>query len=307
MTAPAILYANVTGKILGMMQAGAGDWRKPWIASGGGLPSNGVTGREYHGVNVLCLWAAAAEKGYASPLWASFPQWRNAGASVRKGERGTMIVYLGDASKNDATDAAEGDTDASKPRRVLRYFHVFNVAQVDAAEGSDWQPPKPPELPSLAQRIEAAEHLVGATGARIVNGHSRAFYQPAGDFVGMPHITAFRDTPTASATENYYGTLLHELTHWTGHPRRLDRNLSTRFGSDAYAAEELVAELGSAFLCAALGISAEPRQDHAQYLANWANVLRADDRAIFTAAARASDAAEYIRKLGAGESLPAAA
>lgn len=300
------LYSEVTDNLVAQIEAGAGDWRKPWATqAAAGMPVNACTGHEYRGVNVLSLWGAGAAKGYPTAQWASFKQWIAAGAAVRKGEKGTLIVYAGAFTPKGA-EGASGAGDASdvgqptaeqRTRHFLRCSHVFNVAQVQAIEGSGWTAPKAPELPHLASRIDAAEAFVAATRATIRHGGDRAFFAPELDYVGMPERAAFRDTPTSTATENYYSTLLHELTHWTGHASRLAREFGKRFGSDAYAAEELVAELGAAFLCAQLGIAATPRADHAQYLANWLRVLKSDKRAIFTAAARASDASDYLRNL----------
>jgi len=283
------LHQDVTNQIIRAIEAGAcGDqWVMPWTAgAAGGMPHNATTGHRYRGVNVVMLWFEAQERAYPANQWASYKQWHGAGAQVRKGERGTLIVYAGQTV---VRDPAEGGEENERTIRFLKCSHVFNAAQVDGYELPTV------ERPDLAERLAHAERFVTATGADIRYGQGRAFYSPSHDFVGMPDWDQFKDTDGATATENAYGVLLHELTHWTKHERRLDRDLGgQRFGDDGYAMEELVAELGAAYLCASLGIAAEPRADHARYIENWLGVLKADKKAIFTAAARASDAAEYL-------------
>jgi len=278
------LYQDVTNAIVGQIEAGAGQWVRPW-AGGAGIPSNAVTGAEYRGVNILSLWGSAAARGYGAGLWASFKQWQAVGAQVRKGEKGTMIVYAGAVSVRDPAEAAEA---AERKVHFLKCSHVFNAAQVDGFEAPAI------ERPALGERIAAAEAFVENTGAVIQYGNDRAFYAIARDIVAMPDLERFTGTPTSTPTEAFYGVLLHELTHWTGHAKRCDRQFGKRFGDQAYAAEELVAELGAAFLCAKLGITAEPRADHAQYLASWLQILKGDKRAIFTAASKASAAVDYL-------------
>lgn len=281
------LYQTVTDAIVKQLESGAGAFIKPWV--GADMPTNGTSGHEYRGVNVLMLWASAAAGGFKANAWASYKQWQAAGAQVRAGERGTMIVYAGTAIARETVEASEGE-EGGRTFRFLKYSHVFNSDQVDGFEL------KAAERPNLAQRLEAAEAFVANTGAVIKYSGERACYVPSRDEVHMPAWEAFTDTPTATATERAYGVLFHELTHWTGHEKRLAREFGKRFGNEAYAAEELVAELGAAFTAARLGIECEPRADHAQYLASWLTVLRNDKKAIFTAAARASDAADYLAK-----------
>lgn len=290
------LYQEVTDKLVAAIEEGAGKWRMPWAQQLQGMPYNATTKHRYRGVNVLILWSEAVAKGYPTHEWASYRQWAERGATVKAGERGTVIVFYKSLAVKGKDENGE---DAVDTIPMLRYSHVFNAAQVDA-----WQSPAI-ERPALAQRIEQAEEFLAATGAQIRWGMGSAFYSSHHDFIAMPDRDRFKDTPTSTATENVYSTALHELTHWTGHKTRLAREFGKRFGDDAYAAEELVAELGAAFLCSRIGISAEPRQDHAQYLASWLRVLKADKKAIFTAAARASDAVEFLDRLQPGAALPA--
>ena len=280
------LYQTVTDKIVSAIEAGAGDWQMPWIGFKAGLPHNATTDAEYHGVNVLMLWAEAAFSGYDTNQWASYKQWQSRGVQVRKGEKGTLIVYAGSTIIQDETGE-----DEARQVRFLKCSHVFNASQVDGWEN--------PEIvyPDLAERIEGAEQFVSATGAIRQHGGDRAFYSPSCDVIRLPYAKAFKDTELSTATENYYAVLLHEMTHWTGGKKRCDRQFGKRFGDQAYAAEELVAELGSAFLCAQLGITNEPRPDHAQYLAHWLEIMKGDKRAIFTAASAATKAAEYLNGL----------
>ncbi len=283
------LYQEVTDTIIEAIEADPGRWTRPWrtgpdgVPCGDyGMPFNATTGSTYRGVNVLLLWHRAARLGFETNAWASYNQWLKRGAQVRKGERGSTIVFF-------RTIEREGK-DGGDPERipVLRHYTVFNADQVDG-----YTPPTVQPQP-LVERIEAAGDYVANTGAKVEHGGSRAFYSPFSDHIGMPYLSQFRDTDHGTAAEHYQSTLLHELVHWTGHRDRIDRELRNRFGDDGYAAEELIAELGAAFLCAELGIDSEPRQDHAQYLASWLRVLKSDKRAIFTAAARASEAAEYL-------------
>lgn len=287
------IYSEITSKIIAQIEAGAGKWRMPWTGQKGGMPFNATTGARYRGVNVLNLWSTAGAAGYPTNAWASFKQWQARGAQVQVGQRGTLICYQG------STMVRDPGADADRAIRFLKYSHVFNAAQVD-----NWDMPEV-ERPNLATRIENAERFVANTGAAIRFDQGRAFYSPAHDFIGMPGWSDFIPTDGATATENAYGTLFHELTHWTGADKRCDRTFGKRFGDDAYAVEELVADLGSAFLCAHIGITAAPRPDHAQYLAHWLRVLKADARAIFTAAARASDAVEFLEGLQKAEAIAA--
>lgn len=283
------LYQEVTNKIIAAITAGAdGDnWSMPWHGSGAhGMPHNAVTGHRYRGVNVVMLWAQAQAAGHQVNQWASYKQWQSRGAQVRKAERGTLIIYYGATTVRDPSESGD---DAERQIRFIKCSRVFNAAQVDGYELPQI------ERPDLAQRLSHAERFVNATGAEILYDQGQAFYAPSKDVIGMPAWDTFKDTAAATATENAYGTLFHELTHWTRHETRLDRDFGRkRFGDDGYAVEELVAELGAAYLAAALGIEAEPRADHAQYIEQWLRVLKNDKKAIFTAAARASDAADYL-------------
>lgn len=248
-----------------------------------GLPRNAGSGRAYSGINVLILWGEVIARGFASQGWLTFRQALDAGGCVRKGERGTCVVYADKFVPEAERERAGADGCEARSIAFLKRFTVFNVAQCDGLpERFAKQSPPLPE-----REIEpVAEALIAATGADFRIGGARAFYMPGHDYVQVPPQPAFRHR------QDYYRTALHELGHWTGHSSRLARDQSHAFGSAGYAREELVAELASAFLCAALGI--QPSVRHADYLAGWLDVLRADSRAIFRAASLASKAADYL-------------
>lgn len=281
----ASLYAEVTDRIVAELKAGRFPWVQPWskAAAAPGLPRNAVSGRCYSGINVLLLWGAVIERGFASQGWLTFRQMLDAGGCVRKGEHGVTVVYADRFTPEQEKERAKGEGDDPKSIPFLKRFTVFNVAQCDGLpERLTTQAPPLPER----EAVPVAEALIAATGADFRIGGAKAFYSPGGDYVQVPPQPAFHHQI------DYYRTALHELGHWTGHASRLGRDLSHPFGSPEYAREELCAELASAFLCAALGIV--PTVRHADYLGAWLDVLRADNRAIFRAASQASKAADYL-------------
>lgn len=281
------VYQTITDKIVGAIEAGAGEFVMPWHRLGPGLgrPTNATTQSRYQGVNVVALWAEAVSQGYTSGWWATFQQWEKLGAQVKRGEHSTTIVVY----KPLPTDATEGEeSGCARSRLFARAFRVFNSDQIEG-----WEPPSQPQL-DLTARLDRTDAFVTASGAHIEHGGDFACYLRAEDRIHLPERRRFFGSPTCTPTEAYYSTLLHELTHWSGAEHRLNRELGSRFGEHAYAMEELVAELGSAFLCADLGVANEPRPDHAAYLASWLTVLKSDRRAIFTAAQRAKEAVAYL-------------
>lgn len=280
------VYSGVTQQIITAVEANPGDWTMPWHSSAAAdLPMNAETGRRYRGVNTVSLWAQAFNRGYTSPLWGTYKQWAKLGGQVRKGEKASLVVFYKDY------EASPKDTpDAPPVRRMFaRASYAFNLAQVD-----DYTPPAPPPKTEIETHGEA-ERIVTGTGAKIMEGGSAlAYYVPSQDYIQLPDRGDFIGTKTSTPQEAWYSTVFHELTHWTGAKDRLDRNLEVRFKTEAYAAEELVAELGAAFLCARTGISQSPRMDHAQYIANWLKLLKHDAKAIFTAASQAEKAVAFI-------------
>lgn len=284
------IHQTITDSIVNAIENGAaGDWQMPWH-QGTAItrPKNIETGRFYSGINIVALWAASQNLGFNSGLWGTFRQWKSVGASVRKGTKASYVIFSKTiAAEDDEAEAGE-DQPTSCPRLIAKATPVFNADQVDG-----WSEPTP-EIKSHADIDEHAEGIVQATSARIESGGSRACYVPSLDLIRMPDRKAFNGTPTSSPTEAYYSTVFHELTHWTAPVHRCDRDMSGSFGNEAYAIEELVAELGAAFLCADIGISSAPRADHTDYIASWLKCLKSDNRAIFKAAAQASKAAAFI-------------
>lgn len=292
------LYQRITDQIVGQLEQGVLPWRKPWDAETlGGRVMRPVrhSGEPYHGINVLVLWAAATERGYAAPMWMTFRQALALGGHVRKGEKGTMVVYANRLTRTEC-DAVTGE-ESIHAIPYLKCYAVFNVAQIEGLSAEYTPPPAPRGAP--VQRLDHADRFFAATGANIYHGGGSAYYAIGSDHIQMPPFEAFRDA------ESYASTLAHELTHWTRHPSRLDRDFGRkRFGDEGYAMEELVAELGSAFLCADLDLIPVTRDDHASYLANWLSVLKRDNRAIFAAAAHAQRAADFLHGLQPRPPLP---
>jgi antirestriction protein ArdC len=284
------LYATVTEKIILAIEAGveSGTGKMPWHSIGTpiALPSNAITGDLYRGGNVLALWVAALGRGYRSGLWATYKQWQEIGAQVRRGEQGTVIVFN---KQLELSPLEDQDPDQRIERRYFgRAAWVFNEAQVNG-----YVPPEPETLCEIDRCIQA-EALLEAVGAKLEEGYQFACYNPASDTIQMPSWEWFTGTDTSSPVQSYYAVRFHETVHWTGAQHRLNREFGKRFGDQAYALEELVAEIGAAFLCAEFGIASEPRPDHAQYIANWLKVLKHDNRAMFIAASAAQEAFEYL-------------
>lgn len=280
------IYERVTSQIIAAIEAGAGDYRMPWHHDGSAIttPVNVASHKAYRGVNVIALWAAGHTAAYPAGIWGTYRQWQALGAQVRNGERGHLVVFWKIADRSGETDAQDGgeDRDEAARRMFARGYTVFNCAQVDG-----YTPPEMPVLPEI-ERIQRAERFCTALGIDIRHGGSQAYYRPATDHVQMPEFASFHDAVA------YYAVLLHECGHASGASHRLDRDLSGRFGSAAYAMEECTVELLSAMICADLNLSVEPRPDHASYIASWLDVLRSDKRAIFTAASKAQQIADWM-------------
>jgi antirestriction protein ArdC len=267
---PPDLAQSVTMKCLDLMAQQGSGWVMPW--SGGGKAKNFVTRKSYRGVNVLITGLS----GFGSPFFGSYRQWSEAGAQVTKGSKAIHLVFY------KPLEIKDKDTDEEKTIRMLRTIPVFNEEQTTGG------PKLEIEIPTEMERHETCEKIIAAAGAVIRYGGDKAFYRPSTDEIHLPKPEQFH------SRESFYGTSIHEHVHRTGHPSRLDRNLSTRFGSEAYAVEEIIAEGGSAITLAAAGISPEPRIENAQYLNSWAKVLKADKRAILTIFAKAQQAADYL-------------
>jgi antirestriction protein ArdC len=244
-------------------------------------------GIPYQGINVLLLWGEQLEKGFQSNRWMTFKQAQALGANVRKGEHGSLVVYANKVTKTDTDD--QGD-EVERAIPFMKGYTVFNVDQIDNLPTEYRTEPVPTDSEPL-DLIEDAEAFFAKTGAVIRHGGNKAYYAPAQDIVQLPVPESF------NTAESYAATKAHEITHWSSHPTRLDRQLGKRFGDDAYAAEELIAEMGAAFLCAQLGLTPEVRDDHAAYLDHWLKVLKGDKKAIFTAASQAQKACEFLFSL----------
>lgn len=286
------LFEKITLQIIAAVEAGAEAYRMPWHRWGQSLaqPVNAVSGRTYRGINRLLLWAAAENAGYPSGRWATYRQWNELGAQVRTGERSTGILFWKQITNITGEDAEQEISLATRTHPMARVYCVFNEQQVEGARPSVQHQPL-----TQNERIEAAEAFVAATGASIVHDGDQAYFDVLQDQIRLPRFEQFR------SAECYYSVLSHECIHWSGAQPRLDRNLSGRFGSDAYAMEELVAELGSAFICGHLGIGVEPRVEHAAYISSWLRILRGDSRAILIAASKAQNAADYLISLSSPE------
>jgi antirestriction protein ArdC len=257
----------------------------PPAASRAPVRANGIP---YQGINVLELWSAALISGHAAPIWMTFKQAQELGGHVRKGEHGWQVVYVSKITRTERDEA----TGEEKGREIpfMRSYTVFNVEQIDGLPAHYYAVVSPKIDPVL--RNERSEAFFAATGAEVRHGGTRACYDPIADVVQLPPFESFRDA------ESYYGTRGHETVHWTQHRSRLGRDFGRkRRGDEGYAMEELVAELGAAFLCADLDLTPEVRDDHAAYIAIWIHVLKHDKRAIFSAASHAQRAVDFLHGL----------
>jgi antirestriction protein ArdC len=280
------LYQQITDKIVAELAQGRVPWVQPWaaVAAPLGLPKNAETGRAYSGVNILILWIACMERGFGTQRWLTFRQALKAGGHVRKGEKGTTVVYADRFIPYRERTRAEETGDDPQAIPFLKSFTVFNADQCGGLPADIAPPPSPDQHDDLV--LPQAEALIRATGADIRIGGNCAFYVPRADFIQVP--------PPSSYFEpiNWHRTVCHELGHWSGHESRLNRDMTGGFGSASYAREELVAEMCGAFVCAALSIV--PTVRHSDYLGAWLEVLREDNRAIIRAASAASKAADYL-------------
>ncbi|QYZ64683.1 MAG: DUF1738 domain-containing protein [Gammaproteobacteria bacterium (ex Lamellibrachia satsuma)] len=284
------VYTRVTNKIIADLEQGVRPWMKPWNAEhAAGRITKPLrhNGQPYNGINILMLWSAAVTEGYSASIWMTFRQTKALGANVRKGEKGELVVYANTITRTEENADGE-EVDHAIP--FMKGYTVFNVEQVEGLPSHYYQLAEPVLDP--VQRIDQAESFFGATGADIRHGGNQAYYAVQADRIQLPPFESFRDA------ESYYATLAHETTHWTRHPSRLDRDFGRkRWGDEGYAREELVAELGSAFLAAELGLTPEVRDDHSAYIESWLKVLQKDKRAIFQAAAHAQRAVDYLHSL----------
>lgn len=285
------IYTRITETVLSHLENGVRPWQKPWHAEHAAgritrpLRANGIP---YRGINVLSLWMEAESKGYTAPIWITYKQAQELKAHVRKGERGSLVVFASKTTRTEIDSVTGNETERDIP--FLKGYTVFNVEQVEGL------PPQyyatAPRTLDPVQRITSADAFFAAIRATINHGGDRAYYNVSQDFIQMPPFEAFKDA------ESYYATLAHEATHWTKHEARLNRDFGRkRWGDEGYAMEELVAELGAAFLSSDLALAPAVRTDHADYIASWIKVLNDDQRAIFTASAHAQRAADFLNGL----------
>ena len=282
------LHGRITQQIVDIIESGAGVYQMPWHNAEGTLsvPKNPIGNYCYHGINILSLWAARQKYCFTTNQWATYRQWASVGAQVRREEKGTPTVFYRPvvAGDNRETDMTENKKDAEphygRPF-ITKMATVFNSDQVDGYS---------PETIDVSEELchDKAEKIIIGSGARILWGGNRACYIPSRDEIHLPPLRSF------ISSDAYYGVAFHELTHWTGHQSRCARDLTNRFGSSSYAMEELIAELGAAFFSAESEVSLAPRVDHAQYIASWLEVMKQDNKAIFTAAAKANEACSFV-------------
>lgn len=288
------IYQEITDKIINVLDRVNPDaFEAPFAGlAAQGWPINPTTDHRYQGINVPSLWFDQQDRKFASNQWATFKQWKRQGAQVRKGEKGAPIIFYKTLSREEENEHGEAQ-EFQIP--MMRFYTVFNADQVDGYEDSEALKANDTDL---VTRIDKAESFCQNTGADIRHGGAQAYYKRSEDYIQIPETIAFVQTRHSSATENYYAVLFHELTHWSGAPHRLNRDKAkTGEELEKYAFEELVAELGAAFLCSKLAIGQAPRDDHALYIKSWLQALKDDKRFIFKASAHAARAVDFLEKL----------
>ncbi|MCA9834123.1 MAG: DUF1738 domain-containing protein [Thermomicrobiales bacterium] len=286
------IYNRITNRIIESLEAGVRPWLKPWNAEhAAGRITRPLrhNGQPYAGINVFMLWMEAEARSYSAPIWMTFRQALELGGHVRKGETGSLVVYANSVTRTEQDEETGKDSERKIP--FLKGYTVFNVEQIEELPAHYYAKAAETTLDPV-ERIDLVEEFLAQTGARVSHGGNQAFYMPSEDRIQMPPFEFFRDP------ESYYATLLHETVHWTRSPNRLDRDFGRkRWGDEGYAMEELVAEIGAAFLSADLRITPDIRDDHASYVASWLKVLKDDKRAIFTASGQAQRAATFLHEL----------
>lgn len=297
MTQDKDVYARVTQKIIDDLEKGELTWRKPWNSENLGnqilfpLRWNDIA---YTGINTIMLWATAVENGYQSPYWMTYKQAAEMKAHVKKGEKGSLVVYADKIEREEKKD--DGSVEVQKIP-FLKQYVVFNASQIEGLPEEFYKKPEI-EVQNAEQRIEEIERFFSQTNAKTFTG-VRAAYSPLSDRIEMPPFECFEDAVS------YYATFAHEMIHWTRHPSRLAREFNQkRWGDEGYACEELVAEIGACFLGATLGFEPVTREEHAAYIQSWLKVLKDDKRFIFQAASHAQKAVEYLVKLQSTVSEP---
>jgi antirestriction protein ArdC len=285
------LYQRITDQIIAELERGTLPWHKPWSA--GHLGDRVVrplrhSGESYRGINIISLWMTATAFSYTSPYWMTYRQALELGGQVRKGEKGSPVIFASSLVKQDADVPDDAE---AREIHYMKGYTVFNAAQIDGLPERFVSMPDQPPL-DVPKRNSQAEAFFTATGAEVRHGGARAYYSPKADHIQLPPFESFTDPV------GYYATRAHETLHWTSHEKRMNRSFDRkRFGDQGYAMEELVAELGAAFLSVDLHLTPELRPDHASYIESWLKVLKNDNRAIFTAAAHAQRACDYLHSV----------
>jgi len=289
------IYEEVTNQIIAMLEAGTKPWAPSWAQGAGSFPLRSC-GKHYQGINILLLWATAITRGYANPYWMTFKQALELGGNVKKGEKGTRVVYVGLVTKKDDDAQADGDQDERKGRVFLKHYTVFNVEQIEGLPEGKFPTPEP-VIQNREDRDQSLDALFAAYGVPIHEQEGGAFYTPLTDRITMPHFESF------TSANAFYATLAHEAIHSTGHRDRLNRETLRDYSKSLAirAREELIAEIGASFVCAAIGMEPTQREDHAAYVAHWISHLRNDKKAIFQAATAAQAASELILKASEAE------
>lgn len=288
------VYQQVTSQIIAAIESGMKGGGLPWHRVAGGLPVNVLTGKHYNGINTVALWAMELDKGYTSSVWGTYKQWQEKGAQVKKGEKSSLIVFY------KPLEIEDEETGEIKEIPMAKVSYVFNAAQVDG-----YTIPQPESQPIDA--LHNVDGFIANTAAIIEHTGQTACYLPSKDKILMPEKNLFIGTENETATAGYYAVLMHELTHWTGAESRCNRVLTGKMDTENYAIEELIAELGAAFLCAEFGIGCGNRADHAGYIASWLDALKNDNKFIFQAAAQARKAVEHLKSYQSTETAGEAA
>ena len=289
------LHREITKRFIDALKADRVPWIKPWKTDSGsadGFPVNAATGRRYSGINVPILWSSAIERGYGRDRWLTYRQVIKAGGYVRRGEKGTLVVFYRTIEKKKTADESVLSDDEPKTFRIARSFTLFNVEQCEDLPASIIGDAIVDVL-DRGTEFPDVEELITRCGVKVRHGGNIATYDAAADVIQMPPAQDFE------SPEHYYATLLHELTHWSGHKKRLNRAAiveSCPYNSRSYAFEELIAEIGSAFLCAEFGITGDLR--HESYVADWIKLMEDAPRAIFQASATAQSAFDYLTSIG---------
>ncbi|MFY0689065.1 MAG: DUF1738 domain-containing protein [Cyclobacteriaceae bacterium] len=289
------IHQEITNQIIELLdKVNLEDYQPPFAGlAAQGLPQNPITQKHYQGVNILALWFNQQSQKFSSNRWATFKQWKEKGAQVRKGEKGSRVIFYKTLVKSE-------DKKGEEPEEIqiplLRLYTVFNACQVEGYEVDENQNNVPDEIDRVV-RLNFVDEFCQQTGADVRTGGNEAYYYVKQDYINMPETSMFLDTPEISATEQYYSTLLHEFTHWTGAKKRLDRpGITEKVKKEDYAFEELIAELGAAFLCAQHGIAQTSPKNHALYIKSWLRSLKEDKTCIFKAAAQAAKATDYLNE-----------